>query len=96
MNFGDDYIIYVYVSPEYDNTNIKYPVLYLTDGDWDINTANNSFNMLRQDYVTSEAVIVGIGYADQANQRFRDMASTKGASNFLAFVELTEICICQP
>ncbi|HEY2581446.1 MAG TPA: alpha/beta hydrolase-fold protein [Mucilaginibacter sp.] len=87
VTIGDDYTIYVHVPPGYDTTKIKYPVLYITDGDWDKNTASNSFNMLRQDYITNEAVIVGIGYGDRPNQRNRDLLPAKGAPNFLAFIE---------
>jgi predicted alpha/beta superfamily hydrolase len=87
VNVGDDYTIYVHVPPGYDTTKIKYPVLYLTDGDWDKNVAINSFNMLRQDYIINEAVIVGIGYGERANQRDRDLDPSKGSANFLAFIE---------
>ncbi|HEV9035330.1 MAG TPA: alpha/beta hydrolase-fold protein, partial [Puia sp.] len=84
---GDDYTIYVHVPPGYDTSNVKYPSLYLTDGDWDKNPAINSFNMLRQDYITREAVIVAIGYGDGPNQRNRDLEPEKGGPNFLAFIE---------
>src|SRR5665213_1521734 len=87
INVGDDYTIYVHVPPGYDTTKTKYPVLYITDGDWDDNTAINSFNMLRQDYITNEAVIVGIGYGELHNQRDRDLEPTKGGPKFLAFIE---------
>jgi predicted alpha/beta superfamily hydrolase len=87
VTIGDDYTIYVHVPPGYDTTKTKYPVLYITDGDWDKNTASNSFNMLRQDYITNEAVIVGIGYGERPNQRDRDLDPTKGSANFLTFIE---------
>ena len=87
VNVGDDYTIYVHIPPGYDTTKIKYPTLYLTDGDWDKNVASNSFNMLRQDYVTREAVIVAIGYGERTNQRNRDLEPKTGAPKFLAFIE---------
>jgi len=87
VTIGDDYTIYVHVPPGYDTTKIKYPTLYITDGDWDKNVASNSFNMLRQDYIVREAVIVGIGYGDRANQRDRDLDPAKGSANFLTFIE---------
>ena len=87
VNVGDDYTIYIHVPPGYDTTKIKYPVLYITDGDWDKNTAINSFNMLRQDYITNEPVIVCIGYGERTNQRNRDFEPTTGGPNFLAFIE---------
>src|ERR1700753_636488 len=69
VTVNDDYRIYVHVPPGYDTTKRTYPVLYLTDGDWDKNVAINSFNMLRQDYTANEAIIIGIGYGDHPNQR---------------------------
>jgi len=84
---GEDYTIYVHVPPGYDAAKTAYPVFYLTDGDWDKSMAIDAFNMLRQDYITQEAVIVGIGYGEHANQRDRDMEPTKGAPNFLTFIE---------
>ena len=84
---SDEYRIYVHVPPGYDTAKIKYPVLYITDGDWDKNTASNSFNMLRQDYITREAVIVAIGYGERQNQRNRDFEPNTGGPNFLAFIE---------
>ena len=83
----EDYTIYVHVPPGYDTTMIKYPALYITDGDWDKNTAINSFNMLRQDYITNEAVIIGIGYGDRPNQRNRDLEPDAGGPAFLSFIE---------
>lgn len=87
VNVNDDFTIYVHVPPGYDTTKIKYPTLYITDGDWDKNVASNSFNMLRQDYVTKEAVIVAIGYGERPNQRNRDLEPKTGAPKFLAFIE---------
>ena len=83
----DNYTIYIHVPPGYDTTKIKYPVLYITDGDWDKNDAINSFNMLRQDYITREAVIVCIGYGEGPNQRNRDFEPNGGGPRFLAFIE---------
>src|SRR4051812_37251972 len=59
---GEDYTIYVHYPPGYDTTKTKYPVLYMTDGDWNMTVAMNCFRMLRQDYETTEPLIVGIGY----------------------------------
>lgn len=88
---GGDYTVYVHTPPGYDTSKVSYPVLYLTDGDWDENIAVNSFNMLRQDYITTEAVIVGIGYGERVNQRDRDLEPAKGAPAFLSFIETAVI-----
>lgn len=84
---GDDYRIYVHVPPGYDTAKTAYPAFYLTDGDWDKNMAIDAFNMLRQDYITREAVIVGIGYGNRPNQRDRDLEPAKGGPGFLLFIE---------
>ncbi|MDB5284556.1 MAG: hypothetical protein JWO06_3631 [Bacteroidota bacterium] len=84
---GEDYTIYVHFPPGYDTTKTKYPVLYMTDGDWNMTVAMNCFNMLRQDYETTEALIVGIGYGNRPNQRSRDLNPATGAPKFISFIE---------
>ncbi|SEO71842.1 hypothetical protein SAMN05192574_111104 [Mucilaginibacter gossypiicola] len=84
---GEDYTIYVHFPPGYDTTKTKYPVLYMTDGDWNMTVAMNCFNMLRQDYETTEALIVGIGYGNRPNQRSRDLNPATGGPKFISFIE---------
>lgn len=84
---GEDYTIYVHFPPGYDTAKTKYPVLYMTDGDWNMTVAMNCFNMLRQDYETTEALIVGIGYGSRPNKRNRDLDPKTGAPKFLSFIE---------
>lgn len=84
---GEDYTIYVHFPPGYDTTKIKYPVLYMTDGDWNMTVAMNCFNMLRQDYKTTEALIVGIGYGSRPNKRNRDLNPETGGPKFISFIE---------
>ena len=67
---GEDYTLYVLRTAAYDTSNIRLPVLYMTDGDWNMTVAMNCFSMLRQDYTTHEPLIVGIGYGKGKNQRF--------------------------
>jgi len=83
----EDYRIYIHLPPGYDTTKTAYPVLYLTDGDWNMTVAMNCFNMLRQDYTTREALLVGIGYGSQANKRNRDLNPKEGGPKFLAFIQ---------
>jgi predicted alpha/beta superfamily hydrolase len=84
---GEDYSLYVLRTVAYDTTNIKLPVLYMTDGDWNMTVAMNCFSMLRQDYNTREPLIVGIGYGKGKNQRFRDLDPGTGGPAFLTFIE---------
>jgi predicted alpha/beta superfamily hydrolase len=84
---NEDYTIYVLKTPGYDTSQEKVPVLYMTDGDWNMTVAFNCFNMLRQDYKTHEPLIVGIGYGKNENKRMRDLDPNKGAPAFLRFIE---------
>ncbi len=84
---GEEYTLYVLRTAAYDTSNIELPVLYMTDGDWNMTVAMNCFSMLRQDYNTREPLIVGIGYGKGKNQRFRDLNPESGGPAFLAFIE---------
>jgi len=84
---GEDYTIYIHFPPGYDTVKTAFPVLYLTDGDWNMTVAMNCFNMLRQDYPTREALIVGIGYGDRPNKRSRDLNPVDGGPKFLSFIK---------
>ena len=84
---GEDYTIYVLKTDNYDTTRNKLPVLYMTDGDWNMTVAMNCFRMLRQDYITNEPLVVGIGYGKNENKRVRDLDPNGGAPKFLSFIE---------
>src|SRR5258706_9379280 len=84
---GEDYELYVLRTTPYDTTKVRLPVLYMTDGDWNMTVAMNCFSMLRQDYTTREPLIVGIGYGKGQNKRVRDLDPENGGPNFLAFIE---------
>jgi|GEM_PF-449435 len=84
---GEDYTLYVLRTAAYDTSDVRLPVLYMTDGDWNMTVAMNCFSMLRQDYNTREPLIVGIGYGKGKNQRFRDLDPQTGGPAFLTFIE---------
>lgn len=84
---GEDYTLYVLRTAAYDTSKIQLPVLYMTDGDWNMTVAMNCFSMLRQDYNTREPLIVGIGYGKRKNERFRDLNPQTGGPAFLTFIE---------
>src|SRR5688500_5585761 len=66
---GEDFTLYVLKTDNYDTTNHRLPVLYMTDGDWNMTVAMNCFSMLRQDYITHEPLVVGIGYGKNENKQ---------------------------
>lgn len=84
---NEDYTIYVLRTAAYDTSKIQLPVLYMTDGDWNMTVAMNCFSMLRQDYFTREPLIVGIGYGKGENKRSRDLNPETGGPAFLSFIE---------
>ena len=84
---GEDYKLYVLRTAAYDTTHVSLPVLYMTDGDWNMTVAMNCFSMLRQDYTTKEPLIVGIGYGKGQNKRSRDLDPATGGPAFLNFIE---------
>lgn len=84
---GEAYVLYVLRTAAYDTSRIQLPVLYMTDGDWNMTVAMNCFSMLRQDYITREPLVVGIGYGKQKNQRMRDLDPQTGGPAFLSFIE---------
>jgi predicted alpha/beta superfamily hydrolase len=84
---GEDYTLYVNLPSGYDTSKTSYPVLYLTDGDWNMTVARDCFDMLEQDYYTNTPIIVGIGYGDRKNMRARDLEPKTGGPEFLSFIE---------
>lgn len=84
---ADDFKLYIHLPDNYSATSDKYPVLYMTDGDWNMTVAMNCFSMLRQDYFITEPIIVGIGYGKGQNKRTRDLNPYTGGPKFLDFIE---------
>ncbi len=84
---NEEYSIYVNVPDGYDTTKTNYPVMYLTDGDWNLSIAKTAFDMLEQDYETNNPIIVAIGYGNNPNKRTRDLDPAAGGPNFLAFIQ---------
>jgi predicted alpha/beta superfamily hydrolase len=83
----EDYTIYVNLPDGYDSSKTGYPVLYMTDGDWNMNLARDCFSMLDQDYYMTAPVIVGIGYGNRQNKRARDLEPKTGGPKFLSFIQ---------
>jgi predicted alpha/beta superfamily hydrolase len=84
---NDDFTIYVQLPAGYDTSKISYPVLYMTDADWNMTVAMNCFSMLRQDYKIIQPIIIGIGYGNGPNKRTRDLNPADGGPKFLTFIE---------
>jgi predicted alpha/beta superfamily hydrolase len=79
---GVSYPIDVYLPPEYDSTDISYPVIYVTDGEWHFSSfyANVSRKQL-------PAIIVAIGNTDNQPQGRRAIDYLPpGSSDYYQFL----------
>ena len=96
---GEDRTILVRTPAGYETNNLKYPVLYMTDGDAHIGHTSSTVEFLARNGRMSELIVVGITNTD----RTRDLTPTKatgenaaqfptagGADKFLKFIE-TEV-----
>ena len=78
--------IQVYLPPGYTETDVKYPVLYLLDGQLFFNSAVSLSNKFRQSRLAPEFIIVGINTSYP--QRFGHFSS--GKDTFIEFM-ITEL-----
>ena len=93
---GEDRVILVRTPPGYATNNLKYPVMYMTDGDAHIGHTSSTIDFLVRSGRISDMILVGIPNTD----RTRDLTPAKGtgpnaaqfptaggADNFLKFIE---------
>ena len=94
---GEERTILVRTPAAYDSNQLRYPVLYLTDGDAHLNHTASSVEFLARNGRMTEMIVVGITNTD----RTRDLTPTRvriasngasyptsgGADNFLKFIE---------
>jgi predicted alpha/beta superfamily hydrolase len=93
---GEDRVILVRTPPGYAANNIKYPVMYMTDGDAHLAHTSSTIDFLVRSGRISDMILVGIPNTD----RTRDLTPAKGtgpnaaqfptaggADNFLKFIE---------
>ena len=93
---GEDRAILVRTPPGYATSNLKYPVMYMTDGDAHLAHTSGTIDFLVRNGRISDMILVGIPNTD----RTRDLTPAKatgpnatqfptagGADNFLKFIE---------
>src|SRR5262245_31980988 len=96
---GEDRVVLVRTPPGYETNKLKYPVLYMTDGDTHIGHTASTVEFLTQNSRMSDLIVVGIVNTD----RTRDLTPVKstdktpagdlrfptsgGADNFLKFIQ---------
>lgn len=87
---GEQRVINVYLPPNYENSNLNYPVLYLLDGGAHFLHGSASSQFLSRNGLIPQMIVVGILNVD----RNRDFSPTHeeriptsgGADNFLNFL----------
>ncbi len=86
-NVGDDFVIDISLPSSYSSSGSKkYPVIYLTDGNWRRPQHQPIHDMSKSDDVR-EMIVVGISYPDSYNPnsiRVRDLITH--ADNYLDFI----------
>ena len=96
---GEERIVLVRTPVGYETNNVKYPVLYMTDGDAHMDHTASTIDFLRRNGRISDLIVVGVTNTD----RTRDLTPVKatlknaagelqfptsgGADNFLKFFE---------
>lgn len=95
----DDFYLYISLPDDYDQSDKKYPVLYLLDGDVTFGMATSIARYLQFGNKIPELIIVGIGYGtlkkSEGNMKSRDYtispkrgrSGTGGAPKFRDFLK---------
>jgi len=99
-NVDDTFYIYIRLPKHYSETEKRYPVLYLLDGDIAFNMATSIVRYLQYGKFVPDIITVGIGYGTmlsdhELNFRERDYTPTKfpgreisgGAYKYLLFIK---------
>ncbi len=96
---NDDFYLYISLPDDYDQSDKKYPVMYLLDGDVAFGMAASIARYLQFGNAIPELIIVGIGYGglkkNEGNMRNRDQTissrrgrpGTGGAPKFREFIK---------
>jgi len=96
---ADDFYLFISLPDDYDQSDKKYPVLYLLDGDVAFGMATSIARYLQFGNTIPDLIIVGIGYGalkkNEGNMRSRDYtispkrgrSGTGGAPKFREFLK---------
>src|SRR5690349_23219564 len=96
---GEDRVILVRTPPGYETNNVKYPVLYMTDGDAHMGHTASTIDFLMRNGRISDLIVVGVMNTDRTRDLTPAKSSAKtpngelqfptsgGADNFLKFFE---------
>ncbi len=62
---GEDQEYWVHLPMNYENSEIEYPVLYITDGDEFFNLASGTTEFMSIEYIIPECIVVGLLHEDR-------------------------------
>ncbi len=96
---GEERLVLVRTPVGYETNNVRYPVLYMTDGDSHINHTSSSIEFLTENGRMPDLIVVGVTNTDRTRDLTPVKSTTKnaagelqfstsgGADNFLKFFE---------
>jgi predicted alpha/beta superfamily hydrolase len=74
---GLEYVVYIQCPENFDKTNKKYPVIYVTDAQWHFSLLKDIYNGQLYDGLVPEVILVGITWTgDYEANRGRDFTPT--------------------
>src|SRR5687768_5888104 len=73
---GEERVMLVRTPPGYETNKLKYPVLYMTDGDAHMGHTASTIEFLTRNGRISDVIIVGVANTD----RTRDLSPTRSAT----------------
>jgi len=74
---SQEYVLYINLPEGYEKSNKNYPVLYVTDGQWNFTRLLNAYWSQRFDGFVPDLIVVGITWTgDYDANRFRDLSPT--------------------
>jgi predicted alpha/beta superfamily hydrolase len=75
---SQQYILHIYLPDSYNKTNKKYPVIYVTDGQWFFISILAAYKNQHFDGFVPDLIIVGITWTDNyESRRLRDFTPTR-------------------
>src|SRR5215813_4674245 len=96
---GEDRTVLIRIPPGYETNNVKYPVLYMTDGDAHMGHTSATIEFLTRNGRISDLIVVGVTNTDRTRDLTPVRSTAKnpagelqfptsgGADNFLKFFE---------
>lgn len=81
---GEDRVVFVSTPPSYDSGR-RYPVLYLTDGQFNFDDARSSSGFLSRNVLIPQMIVVAIVNKDRTRDLYATKADFKSGSRTIAF-----------